>query len=182
MRKCILGLTVLAIAGCAPGTAKQGVGFGTAIGGSATVPAATAPRAQNLVAAPQLQTSPRADLPYHAGQSRSFRKKNKPVSVRSAAIAATSVGAGFLTAPERKSLVSGNTRVGLRQVRYDTHDFVIATYQGQVDFKSIWAGGINRWSPDARKLANAHAPCPITDGYHKFGGNAETAIIFVMSC
>lgn len=120
------------------------------------------------------------DLPTYMVTSRSFKKRGEPVSLRSAMLNSLTAGQGLFSAAPAKVERTGPYLIGLRHVRYDTYDLLVAQLWGADSFGDIVKS--SAWINAAAPLARAATQCDITKEFLVQDPNRGVGRVFVLDC
>ncbi|MFD1157076.1 hypothetical protein [Roseovarius aestuarii] len=122
-------------------------------------------------------TAPPTSLPFHSEKSRQYSRRGKALNQRSAALAAFRSRESFWRQGESEAVNLGKYKLLMRQVRVDTHDFVVVQHASH----TFGARKFNL-SAKTKEAADARTSCSVTgDGYF-VRDNYVTGMVFPLSC
>lgn len=135
-----------------------------------------APGASSFAASAS-RAAPPTSLPFHSEKSRQYSKRGKALSQRSAALAAFRSRESFWRQGETEAVNLGRYKLLMRQVRVDTHNFVVVQHASHTFGARKF--GLNT---KAREAADARTSCRVNgDGYF-VRDNYVTGMVFPLSC
>ncbi|WP_299210134.1 hypothetical protein [uncultured Tateyamaria sp.] len=165
----VAALCVVSACG-APAPQQKGVGFSTP-GASQTI---TAGQRTPAAEVPASQTS---NLPFYQEQTRSYAKRGRSTSERSAAMDAFRARTSFWEKGDSELVTLGKYRLKFRQVRVDTHDFIVAHNASH----TVGAQRFNL-TAKARQVAQSKTTCQLKDGTYHVRDGYERGMVFALSC
>lgn len=134
------------------------------------------PGASNFTTSVTREATP-TSLPFHSEKSRQYSKRGKALSQRSAALAAFRSRESFWRQGESEAVNLGKYKLLMRQVRVDTHDFVVVQHASH----TFGARKFNL-SAKTKEAADARTSCSVNgDGYF-VRDNYVTGMVFPLSC
>ena len=158
-----------ALTACAaPHTPQTGVGFSNPDTFQSGAPV------QNVPIARPEQTS---TLPFFSEVSRQYARGGGPTSERSAAMDAFRARDSFWDKGDSELISLGKFRLKLRQVRVDTHDFIVAEHASN----TIGATRFNLTSK-TRQAAQARTACTVENDVYFVRNGYEAGMVFPLSC
>ena len=130
MKRHVAIAMICALSACSGTPQQQGSsgvfsgGAGYNIGTKTSAAPAQVPSAPALVA----RAAPPTTLPYYAEKSRQYSRRGKALSQKSAALAAFRSRESFWRQGDAEAVQLGKYKLRMRQVRVDTHDFVVVQH------------------------------------------------------